>query len=78
MKTRMLKHLAKALESGHTPEEAVSHTMELYVVVPGGTAADIPTAECLSRHLPHGRQPTRAEVEAAIRACKESSMRSAI
>lgn len=36
----------------------------------GGGAGGVPTAECLRRHLPIGRRPTKDEVDAAIKACR--------
>jgi hypothetical protein len=64
------ERLVSKLELGESPERAVSAARDiLHVVVPGGSAAEIPTAECLSRHLPHGRRPTRAEINAAMAAC---------
>jgi hypothetical protein len=40
------------------------------VVVGGGGVAGIPTAECLAKHLPPDREPTREEFEEAWKACR--------
>lgn len=40
------------------------------IVIGGGGAGGVPTAECLKRHLPIGRKPTKDEVDAAIKACR--------
>lgn len=36
---------------------------------PRVSAPRLPTAECLGRHLPKGRRPSRSEIEYAISAC---------
>jgi hypothetical protein len=40
------------------------------VVVSGGGASGMPTASCLSRHLPPDHEPSEEEIEAAIEACR--------
>jgi hypothetical protein len=58
--------------------EAVSedrhHIVDAFQIVVGaggGGAGGVPTAECLKRHLPIGRKPTKDEVDAAIKACRK-------
>jgi hypothetical protein len=45
----------------------------LRTVVTGGGAAGVPTAECLSRHLPPDGRWTDEEMDAAVEACRRES-----
>jgi hypothetical protein len=67
------RDLAPRIRNRARDQSLAALTDAMVVVISGGSAGSIPTAECLSRHLPPDRDPSREEIDEAIRKCRAES-----